>query len=117
MSHQAEALLARMRAGAMQHGTGWLAQQVRTALPHLPPVSDVPGPRRASRRSRPPERLSPDNTPRARRRIRSPSQDPGRCVVGSQVQGWFSYSLRFFGSGVGLSEFAFGAFAAGGGFG
>lgn len=63
MSHQAEALLARMRAGAMQHGTGWLAQQVRTALPHLPPVSDVPGPRRASRRSRPPERLSPDPTP------------------------------------------------------
>lgn len=45
-------------------------------MPHLPSavVSSLPG--RAARRSRPPERLSPYCTPRARRRRGSPSRDP-----------------------------------------
>ncbi|XP_071980512.1 uncharacterized protein [Engystomops pustulosus] len=40
---------------------------------------------RRSRRSRPPDRLSPEATPRTRRRVRSPSRDPPARGAGSGV--------------------------------
>lgn len=70
------ALLAQVRAAVSLHGEGWLQAGLGApaaadvVLPVVPPV------RERSRRSRPPERLSPDVTPRIRRRIRSPSGDP-----------------------------------------
>lgn len=81
MSQGIEALLARMRSAVAARGLDWLAAQVSAAEHPLPLPSDAPGPRRAARRSRPPERLSPENTPRARRRRRSPSRDPPAPAV------------------------------------
>lgn len=71
-----QALLEQVRAAVAAHGDEWL----QSGLAAVPAVS-VPGPaaperRERQRRSRPPERLSPEVTPRIRRRMRSPSRDP-----------------------------------------
>lgn len=71
-----EALLASLRAEALERKAGWVEEQVRAAMPHLPPAAAAPVPGQAARRSRPPERLSLKSTPRARRCRRSPSRDP-----------------------------------------
>lgn len=75
--------MARMRSAAAVRGLDWLEAQVVAAEPPPNAASDTVGPRRASRRSRPPERLSPspDSTPRARRRRGSPSRDPPASAV------------------------------------
>lgn len=49
-------------------------------------MGESSGPRRASRRSRPPERLSPDTAPRAKRRRGSPSRDPPAAADGVVVR-------------------------------
>lgn len=98
MSVSIEALLESLRTEALRHGAGWVESQVRSAMPHLPSasVSSLPG--RAARRSRPPERLSPECTPRARRRRGSPRQDPpasaSESALGSGVRAGRNPSRR-----------------------
>lgn len=76
MSSQIEMALARLRAAAVSEGPQWLDAAVQSLLPRLPEGAADAGPRRAVRRARPPERLSPEITPRSRRCRRSPKRDP-----------------------------------------
>lgn len=73
---QLERVLSQLRAAAEREGPQWMEDTVQALLPLLPSIPDAVGPWRAPRRARPPERLSPEMTPRARRCRRSPSRDP-----------------------------------------
>ncbi|XP_077131668.1 FAST kinase domain-containing protein 1, mitochondrial-like [Ranitomeya variabilis] len=68
-------LVARLRREARSRRAGWLEEQL-TGLLGGSDSQDSGSRGRSSRRSRPPERLSPDTTPHGRRRPRSPSRDP-----------------------------------------
>ncbi|XP_044146844.1 vomeronasal type-2 receptor 26-like [Bufo gargarizans] len=68
-------LLESVRAAVQVHGVDALQQSLQAALhPPAPPVAVARAAR--ARRSVPPERLSPEATPRVRRRTRSPAWDP-----------------------------------------
>ncbi|XP_044162296.1 translation initiation factor IF-2-like [Bufo gargarizans] len=73
-----EQLLEWLRREAEVRGPGWLQEQVG-ACGVLPAPVATPLERAARpRRGHPPARLSPESTPRARRRVGSPSADPPR---------------------------------------
>ncbi|XP_044134153.1 uncharacterized protein LOC122926745 isoform X1 [Bufo gargarizans] len=73
-----EEMLERLRREAEVRGPGWLQEQVGACIVSPAPVAS-PNVRAARpRRGIPPARLSPEVTPRARRRVGSPSVDPRR---------------------------------------
>lgn len=70
-------MLARIRAAAVASGPQWLRDQLSGLLPESGQVIATPAPSiTRARRSRPPERLSPELTPRGCRRAGSPVMDP-----------------------------------------
>lgn len=81
-----EALLAQVRAAAVERGPQWLQQQLADVLggsgSSTSPVPSSPGRKRA-RKVRPPERLSPSPVPKAHRARRSPCpRDPPGLTAG-----------------------------------
>ncbi|XP_040285880.1 uncharacterized protein LOC120999069 [Bufo bufo] len=79
-----EEMLERLRREAEVRGPGWLQEQVGACMGSPAPVA-TPNARAARpRRSIPPARLSPEVTPRARRRVGSPPVDPRRRRAAAQ---------------------------------
>lgn len=75
-----EALFSQLRAAADVHGTDWLHDKVSELLGGAGQGGSpmAPSAPLRARRVRPPERLSPDVSPRVQRRARSPSAGPSR---------------------------------------
>ncbi|XP_040279392.1 EZH inhibitory protein-like [Bufo bufo] len=79
-----EEMLERLRREAEVRGPGWLQEQVGACIISPAPVA-TPNVRAARpRRSIPPARLSPEVSPRARRRVGSPPVDPQRRRAAAQ---------------------------------
>ncbi|XP_040294350.1 uncharacterized protein LOC121005644 [Bufo bufo] len=79
-----EEMLERLRREAEVRGPGWLQEQVGACIVSPAPVA-TPNVRAARpRRSIPPARLSPEVTPRARRRVGSPPVVPQRRRAAAQ---------------------------------
>ncbi|XP_056388331.1 collagen alpha-2(I) chain-like [Hyla sarda] len=88
-------LFTHLRAAAASHGDAWVQEQVRGVLGIGSGVQadPLPGLRRGSRRSRAPERLSPEPTPRSRRRCLSPVRS-SREMAGTVCGGTSSAASR-----------------------
>lgn len=72
-----EQLLAQLRAAAGIHGAEWIQSQVTASLQGVQQNSPRAGPaQQRARRSKPPERFTPERTPQAQRRIGSPQVEP-----------------------------------------
>lgn len=71
-----EQLLGQLRAAAELHGTDWLQSQIAISLRGVRQGPATPQHASAhARRSRPPERFSPESTPRAQCQLGSPVRD------------------------------------------
>ncbi|XP_040285719.1 uncharacterized protein LOC120998906 [Bufo bufo] len=79
-----EEMLERLRREAEVRGPGWLQEQVGACIVSPAPVATPIARAARLRRSIPPARLSPEITPRARRRIGSPPVDPRRRRAAAQ---------------------------------